>query len=236
MSTPIINDPSAACPTNTPGFWARVPQEWQDNTSANFTDYSCAVPSCNNFPNTLASCCNQSISHLHQFDTDIGPYVACSLPDTENEQAYRDYQVCLFRQLVQPFKCNDPDPDRITVDVCQGGSFEPPIQPGAGEQVCAMRASPNATRAFVSCCSGAGNNGTGLIPFDSACNVACVSDSADMESCIRGMGLANVAPEGLTCLDGEDVAQAQNQGIQLASVNSLFPLVGLIVAALGWIG
>jgi hypothetical protein len=230
MTSNITGGPSAACP-DTFGLWGRTPVEWQNSDSANFTDLSCAVPSCNNYPAVLASCCGGEVGDLHQFETEIGPYVSCTLQDAEAKDAYQEYQNCLLRHFVEPFKCNDPDPDSPTVDACDGQVIEPPQVPGPDEQICSLRASPNATRAMISCCSGAGTNGTGITLFDSGCNIACASDSSDMQGCLSEKLNNPTEGGGVTCNSGDNVKEAQDSvdnntsqsthiGVQLALVGS----------------
>lgn len=231
MTTNITGDASAACP-NTFGLWGRTPAEWQNSESTNFTDQSCAVPSCNDYPSILASCCSSEVGELHQFDTEIGPYVSCALDDGEAEEAYQEYQNCLVRHLVDPFKCNDPNPDSPTVDGCNGQVIEPPQSPGPDEQICSLRASANATRALISCCSGAGSNGTGIISHDSGCNVACISDSLDMQGCLSEKLSDPTEGGGITCYSGEDL----DEGEDSAENTSKSSQIGAQIALAGGAG
>lgn len=235
----ISGEPSASCPA-TFGSWGRVPMEWQSSESSSFTDYSCAVPSCNSYPSILASCCGSNVEDLHQFDTGVGPYVSCAIDDTKGEEAYQEYQNCLLRHFVDPFKCNNPDPDSPTIDGCDGRVIEPPQSPESSEQICSLRASPNATRALISCCSGAGTNGTGVLSFDSGCNVACISDSADMQDCLSET-LSNPREGGaITCYTGEgleesqgsneNTSQSSNFGVQVMLVGG----AGILVVSFLW--
>jgi hypothetical protein len=50
--------------------------------------------------------------------------VSCALDVAETDETYQEYQNCLLRHLVDPFKCNDPDPDSPTIDGCDGQIIE----------------------------------------------------------------------------------------------------------------
>lgn len=214
------------------GLWGRTPMKWQNSESSNFTDYNCAVPSCNNYPSVLASCCSSYVEDLHQFNTTVGPLFSCALDEAKTEETYQEYQNCLLRHLVDPFKCNDPGPDTPTVDGCDGQVIEPPQSPGLDEQICSMRASSNATRALVSCCSGAGTNGTGIISLDSGCNVACISDSAEMQDCLSET-LSNPTQGGaITCHTGKGLEGSQDS----AENTSQSTYVGVQVMLVGGAG
>jgi len=230
ITTNVSGEASASCP-NKFGLWGRAPVEWQNSESSNFIDYSCAVPSCNNYPSILASCCGSDVEDLQQFDTDIGPYVSCALDDAETDETYQEYQNCLLRHLVDPFKCNDPDPDSPTIDGCGGQVIEPPLSPGSEEQICSLRAGPNVTLALISCCSGAGTNGTGIISFDSGCNVACISDSVEMQVCLAET-LSNPTEGGaITCHTGDGLKETHNPAENISQSSYIGVQIVLVVGA-----
>lgn len=147
---------------------------------------------------------------MYQFNTTIGPYFSCALDEAKTEETYQEYQNCLLRHFVDPFICNDPDSDTPTVDGCHGQVIEPPQSPGPDEQICSMRASSNVTLALISCCSGAGSNGTGIISFDSGCNVACISDSAEMQDCLAETLSNPTDGNAITCHTGESLQGSQD--------------------------
>lgn len=96
-------------------------------------------------------------------------------------------------------------------DVCQGGTAAPPQDPGKGEQICATQATPNATRAMISCCSNAAANGTGLIPFDNGRNIACSSESTDgqFSKCLSDAFDPQI---GIVCSKQEDSKTSNKDG------------------------
>ncbi|TIA72588.1 hypothetical protein D6C76_06891 [Aureobasidium pullulans] len=226
MNTSISSDPSAACP-RIAGLWARVPPAWK---SANYTERACSVPACNNFPSTLATCCGREETALDYFNTTIGPYVSCNLVSSDNE-AYQKYQQCLLSNFVTPFKCNEfkcNDNDGLAnSDVCQGGTAAPPQDPGKGEQMCATQATPNATRAMISCCSNAAANGTGLIPLDNGCNIACSSESTEGEF-LKCLTDAFDPQIGIVCSKQEDSKASNKDGDTSDAYQGPLPGLGIL--------
>lgn len=210
----IASDPTLSCPSTTE-LYPRVPEVWTSQDSQNYTDRSCSVPACNNFPSILASCCNSTEDSLVEFGTNVGPYVTCRLSDADEEtdedhesERYRVFQTCLMGNYVENFKCNNPADSFSAFDGCDGQFDTPPREPGDDEQICGIRYSTNATRAFRECCSGSGPEGAGLIPFDQGCSVACVSNSADMRECMLDSELNPTDPSlagGISCRSGENL-------------------------------
>ncbi|THX05530.1 hypothetical protein D6D13_07123 [Aureobasidium pullulans] len=225
MNTSISSDPSAACP-RIAGLWARVPPAWE---SANYTERACSVPACNNFPSTLATCCGCEETALDYFNTTVGPYVSCNL-DSSDDKAYQNYQQCLLSNFVTPFKCNDND-GLANSDVCQGGTAAPPQEPGKGEQICATQATPNATRAMISCCSNAAANGTGLIPLDNGCNIACSSESTEGEF-LKCLTDAFGPQIGIVCSKQEDSKASNKNGDTSGACQGPLPSLSILGVAL----
>lgn len=164
-NTSITNNTADACP---PGLVAAVPDAWG---FSNFTEMACAVPACNNFTDSLSSCCN---GELNYFDTDSGAFASCSINSVDEK--YIDYQRCLILESVFPFQCNNIH--EATPDDCPDEIPQPDLRAGQRHQVCALRATPNATAALQECCTN-GTEPDALTPYDHGCHVICQSDPDD---------------------------------------------------------
>jgi hypothetical protein len=97
--------------------------------------------------------------------------------------------------------------------------------------MCSLRASQNATLALVSCCSGAGTNGTGIISFDSGCNVACISDSMEMQGCLSETLSNPTEGVAIICHTGDGLKETENPAENISQSSYVHVQVVLVAGA-----
>lgn len=215
------NNWTTTCPTP---LRAVVPEEWR---FSNYTEPSCIVPACSNFPSLLSECCgadNELVSH-NISDRFYSDYVSCSLASTASEDDYSTYQQCIFKSSIYPFRCNDREFG--TPDFCGGGIPTAPVAAAEGSQVCCMSSSPNHTLAMEACCRDEGGRQTEIVPYSTGCFAycelpregpgepsffSCARKAANLTSGLTGICLFNPADNDEGGDEGSDEGSGDGNG------------------------